>query len=288
MAKYLKPEHPAFYRLRVLAAESISPGFVRVTLGGDSLSTFRYMGYDHWFRLFLPQPGQTEPRIPSATSLLWYAQYLTFSKDTKPVVRNYTIRNFRSAGHGVHGDGPEMDVDFVVHGSGARGTTHENGTEHDGHAGPASAWAQKAAPGDRVAIFDEGRIYNPSTEASWQLVVGDESAAPAVLGILRSSPEDLRAVAFIEVASEADIQPQEVPPGVALHWVVRPHPHAKPGDAALAAVQKAELPERAPFVYVAGEQGLATGLRRYLVNDRAVPKSNISFTGYWKFGKAAP
>lgn len=277
MAKYLKPERPAFYRLHVLAADRVSPGFVRITLGGDSLTTFRYMGYDHWFRLFLPQPGQREPRIPSTTSTLWYAQYLTFSKDTKPVVRNYTVRNFRPVGEGKFSEGAEMDVDFVVHGG-----------EHGGRAGPASSWAAHAVPGDRVAILDEGRIYNPDTNPSWQLLVGDESAAPAILGILRSSPEDLRAVVFIEVPTEADVQDHHVPPGVELTWIVRPSPHTKPGDAALAAVQKAALPDSTPFVYVAGEQGLATGLRRYLVSHRAVPKSAICFTGYWKFGKAAP
>ncbi|MDV8021833.1 siderophore-interacting protein [Rhodococcus sp. IEGM 1330] len=202
--------------------------------------------------------------------------YLTFSKDTKPVVRNYTVRDFRPVGQGRYSEGAEMDVDFVVHGA-----------EHGGQAGPASSWAAHAVPGKRVAILDEGRIYNPDTNASWHLLVGDESAAPAILGILRSSPADLRAVVFLEVPTEADVQHQDVPPGVELNWIVRPNPHAKPGDAALAAVQKAELPGGIPFVYVAGEQGLATGLRRYLVNDRAVPKSSICFTGYWKFGKAA-
>ncbi|MEK8070228.1 siderophore-interacting protein [Rhodococcoides navarretei] len=280
MSKYLKPENPAFYRLTVLGSDRISPSFIRVTLGGDSLSNFRYMGYDHWFRLFLPQPGQDEPRIPSATSMLWYAQYLTFSKDTKPVVRNYTISRYRAAGQGTYGDGPELDVDFVVHGSGAGGAP--------GHSGPASAWATRAVPGDRVAIFDEGRIYTFDGRSSWQLLVGDESAAPAILGILRSSPEDVRVRAFIEVPTEADIQKPNMHAGVELNWIVRPTPLAKPGDAALAAVQKAELPDGVPFVYVAGEQGLATGLRRYLVNERSVPKSQICFTGYWKFGKAAP
>ncbi|MDZ7912892.1 MAG: siderophore-interacting protein [Rhodococcus sp. (in: high G+C Gram-positive bacteria)] len=288
MAKFLKPEHPAFYRLHVLSAAQSSPSFIRVTLGGDALSTFRYMGHDHWFRLFLPRPGQPEPRIPTATSKLWYAQYLTFSKDTKPVVRNYTVRDFRAAGEGLYGDGPELDVDFVVHGSGAGGTTQKNGAEHGGHAGPASTWARQAVPGNRVAILDEGRIYNPDPNASWQLLVGDESAAPAILGIVRFLPDDARAVVFIEVPTEADIQKQLLPAGVEIEWIVRPNAHAKPGDAALAAVQKTDLPDGDPFVYVAGEQGLATGLRRYLVNDRAVPKSSICFTGYWKFGKAAP
>ena len=276
MAKYLKPENPRFYRLTVLASDRISPNFVRVTLGGDSLTNFTYMGYDHWFRLFLPQPGQDEPRIPSATSMLWYAQYLAFSKDTKPVVRNYTISQFRAAGQGTHGEGAELDVDFVVHGD-----------EHGGRAGPASSWATRAVPGDRVAILDEGRIYNPDGHATWQLLVGDESAVPAVLGILRSSAENVRTTAFLEVPTDADVQQQDLPSVVDLHWIVRSDPLAKPGAAALAAVQQADLPDEAPFVYVAGDQGLASGLRRYLVNEHSVPKSQICFTGYWKFGKAA-
>lgn len=283
MSKYIKPDKPAFYRLTVLGSDRLSPSFIRVTLGGESLSNFRFMGYDHWFRLFLPQPGQDEPRIPSATSMLWYAQYLAFSKDTKPVVRNYTISQYRAPGQGKHGDGAELDVDFVVHGSGAGETSHSGEAS-----GPASTWALRAAPGDRVAILDEGRIYSFERQSTWQLLVGDESAAPAVLGIVRSAPEDARVKAFIEVPTEADIQKQDTHAGVEIEWIVRPDPLAKPGEAALAAVQKAELPDGDPFVYVAGEQALAAGLRKYLVNERSVPKSQICFTGYWKFGKAAP
>jgi NADPH-dependent ferric siderophore reductase len=34
--------------------------------------------------------------------------------------------------------------------------------------------------------------------------------------------------------------------------------------------------------FAAGESKLATGARRHLVNDRGVPKSNITFCGYWR------
>nr|WP_314145785.1 siderophore-interacting protein [uncultured Rhodococcus sp.] len=105
-------------------------------------------------------------------------------------------------------------MDFVVHGSGAGGAP--------GHSGPASAWAARAVPGDRVAIFDEGRIYTFDGRPSWQLLVGDESAAPAILGILRSSPEDVRVRAFVEVPTEADIQKQNMHAGVELNWIVQP------------------------------------------------------------------
>ncbi|MDJ0113960.1 siderophore-interacting protein, partial [Rhodococcus erythropolis] len=99
------------------------------------------------------------------------------SKDTRPVVRNYTIRAYRAAGTGLFGETTEIDIDFAYHGD----------------IGPASAWADTASTGDNVALLDEGCIYNPTPEAKWQLLVGDESALPAIIGILETAPADLRA-----------------------------------------------------------------------------------------------
>jgi hypothetical protein len=52
-------------------------------------------------------------------------------------------------------DGPELDVDFVLHGSAA-----------DGTAGPAAVWARNCARGDAVAVLDEGIGFNPAPTAS--------------------------------------------------------------------------------------------------------------------------
>src|SRR3546814_12407208 len=75
------------------------------------------------------------------------------AKDTRPVVRNYTIRAYRAAGSGLFGESTEIDIDFAYHGD----------------IGPASAWADTASTGDNVALLDEGCIYNPTPEAKWQL-----------------------------------------------------------------------------------------------------------------------
>ncbi len=56
---------------------------------------------------------------------------------------------------------------------------------------------------------------------------------------------------------------------------------------ALNTVKQAELPAGPSYTFVAGESELTTALRRHLVNERRIPKSNISFTGYWRFGHAA-
>jgi NADPH-dependent ferric siderophore reductase len=41
-------------------------------------------------------------------------------------------------------------------------------------------------------------------------------------------------------------------------------------------------PESPVNAFAAGESKLATGARRHLVNDRRVPKANITFCGYWR------
>ncbi|MCP2170136.1 SIP domain-containing protein [Goodfellowiella coeruleoviolacea] len=52
---------------------------------------------------------------------------------------------------------------------------------------------------------------------------------------------------------------------------------------------KVRTPEsRRMITWVAGEAKLATGLRRHLVNDRGVPKSDIAFFGYWRHGRSSP
>ncbi|MGC0365403.1 NADPH-dependent ferric siderophore reductase [Rhodococcus sp. 27YEA15] len=270
-AKYVKPASRTIVEAEVVASKRISPGFVRVTIAGEQLSSVAPMGADHWFRFFFPQAGQTELRLPSAASNLWYAQWLMMSKDTRPVVRNYTIRAYRPAGSGLFGDRTEIDIDFA----------------HHGDSGPASAWANAATEGGRVALLDEGRIYNPTPDATWQLLVGDESALPAVIGILESAPADLRAEVFLEIAHDDDKQDVPESAGVNVHWLVRTDADAVPGVLALETVRAAELPTGTSYTFVAGEQALTTGLRRHLVNDRQFAKSNITFTGFWRHGHAA-
>src|SRR5699024_4804718 len=59
-----------------------------------------------------------------------------------------------------------------------------------------------------------------------------------------------------------------------------------PGTAALPALAEIDVRPQDLQVFAVGESGLATGARRYLVRHRDVPKSQITFSGYWK--TAAP
>jgi NADPH-dependent ferric siderophore reductase len=78
-------------------------------------------------------------------------------------------------------DGPELDVDFVLHGSAA-----------DGTAGPAAVWARNCARGDAVAVLDEGIGFNPAPGREHFLLVAGETGLPAIAGL--RLPESLTAV----------------------------------------------------------------------------------------------
>ncbi|MEU8659926.1 siderophore-interacting protein [Actinoplanes philippinensis] len=264
--KIRKPVDPHVLLLEVTGSERISPNIVRVTFGGEGLAKFTPLGFDQWFRLFLPRPGQDTLKLPTRASGLWYAQYLATARPKRPFVRNYTVRAYRPDG---------LDVDFVVH------------VDAAGHSGPASAFALAAKPGDRAGLLDQGVGYNPRADHDWTLLVADETGLPAVAGICESLPGGAAGVAVVEVPSLADRQEFRVPAGVDLRWVAREEPGGVPGQLALATLRAAQLPSGPVWAHLVGESALVTGGRRHLVEERAVPKGNIDFIGYWRHGHAA-
>jgi NADPH-dependent ferric siderophore reductase len=272
-----KAVDPHVVMAEVVNTKRITPNMMRVTLGGDELAQFTPVGYDQWFRLFLPRAGQDMLRLPTRTSGLWYAEYLATPKARRPWVRNYTIRAARPDLH-------EVDVDFVLHGG-------DDPAAPEAHvSGPGAGFAEAADRGMRVGVLDQGVAYNPRHAHDWTLLVADESGLPAVAGICESLPEDARGVAVVEVPTAADKQEFRTPAGVELRWVVRSAPHDVPGQAALAELCGLELSGFGPQVYAfaAGESSLATGARRHLVTERGVPRTHVDFVGYWRHGRSSP
>ncbi|MBD8080770.1 siderophore-interacting protein [Cellulosimicrobium arenosum] len=270
----VKPADAHVLTLDVVGSKRVTPSMVRVTLGGEGMEHFAPMGFDQWFRLFLPRPDQDSLRLPTRSSGMWYVQYRATPKAQRPFVRNYTVRAVRPDLH-------ELDVDFVVHGD----------------TGPASSFALSARPGDRVGLLDQGIGYNPRAPHDWTLLVADETGLPAVAGICESLPDDARGLALVEIPEDGDAQEFRVPAGVELRWIPRhgagrstaaePGHEAVPGGLALDAVRSADLPSGEVYAYAVGESGLVTGVRRHLVAERGVPKGNIDFVGYWRHGVAA-
>ncbi|SEC24027.1 siderophore-interacting protein [Microbacterium hydrocarbonoxydans] len=274
-SKLVKPESSELIHLSVIRTERLSEHWMRVTLGGGEIEKFRPMGFDQWFRLFLPIGGDAGlDRVPAkANKMFGYLKFLRIPDGERPVMRNYSVRAYRPA---IAGSGAEIDVDFVLHGTAA-----------DGTAGPASRWAETCAPGEHVLIIDEGLTFNPQRGIDRVVLVGDETALPAIASICASLPADATGMAIVEVPSDEDALEFPHPVGIEVVWIVRPESVA-PGALALARLAETALPE-APFhAYAAGEQSLAAGVRKHLVGERGVDKNAVSFCGYWKIGASSP
>lgn len=254
-------------RTTVVRRELVTPHMVRVTFGGGDLDSFEFQGFDQWFRLAVPTHagGDRFDNLPSNFGIGGYLKYLTLPSGTRPVIRNYTVRAFRP-------ESLELDVDFVVHGT-------------EGVAGPWAATVEPGTSGAEVAFIDQGRGWKPVPHDE-VLLVADESGLPAVAGILRDLPRATRGHAVIEVFDLADRQPTDAPDGVEVHWVQR-DPSTNPGTVALPTLRDLTFPTERTYAFAVGESAVATGARRHLVNERGVPKQNVTFCGYWKLGKAA-
>ncbi|MBN9176708.1 MAG: siderophore-interacting protein [Microbacterium sp.] len=269
------PTSQELLRLEVLRTERLSPHWMRITLGGGDIARFTALGYDQWFRLFLPHSGdggdEGLERIPAkANKIFGYLKYLRIPDGVRPVMRNYTVRAHRVVGES---GGPEIDVDFVLHGSGPT-------------AGPASRWADAAAPGESVVIIDEGLRFNPARGVENLLLVADETGAPAVAGICASLPSSATGIALVEAPSAEDVLPFDAPAGIEVRWLVRDAAQ-KPGSLALAELEKLPAPASDTHAFIVGEQSLPTAGRRHLV-AQGLGKDQISFIGYWRVGAASP
>jgi NADPH-dependent ferric siderophore reductase len=273
--RLVKPGPQGLVHLQVLRTERLAPHWLRVTLGGAEIDRFRPMGYDQWFRLFLPLGGDEGlDRLPAkANKMFGYLKYLRIPDGVRPVMRNYTVRAYRPA---TADTGAEIDVDFVLHGSAAEGT-----------AGPASRWAESCRAGESVVIIDEGLTFNPERGTDRVVLVADETGLPAIAGICASLPSHATGLAIVEVPSAQDALDFPHPVGITVRWIERDH-DATPGTLALQALRDASLPDAAFHAYVVGEQALATEGRRHLVGERGVSKDHVSFCGYWRVGVASP
>ncbi|TQL02174.1 siderophore-interacting protein [Cellulomonas sp. SLBN-39] len=263
----VKPETSRSLTLEVLRTTRVSPAFARVTLGGGDVEHFRPLGFDQWFRLFLPVSADSLDHVPDRLDTFTYLRHLMTSSTSRPVIRSYTVRAYRPDGP----SGPEIDVDLVLHGS-----------AEDGTAGPAATWASTCRAGDHVAIIDEGILFVPPAGTTHVTLVADETALPAVAGVLASLDADAVGTAVVEVPHADDRQDLDAPVGVDVRWLVRGDDPRPPGSLALDHVRASTTaPGPTWYGWAAGESTLATGARRHWVSTGA-SRDQITFCGYWK------
>ncbi|MEC4016658.1 siderophore-interacting protein [Streptomyces sp. H27-D2] len=249
---------PQLNRAQVVRTEQLTPHMVRVVLGGGNLADFGAGDCtDHYIKLLFLKDGVDYPE-----PLDMEAVRRDMPRDQWPVTRTYTVRSWDPKTR-------ELAVDFVVHGD-------------SGLAGP---WAAGVKPGAEVLFLGPGGEYAPRADADWHLLVGDESALPAIAAALERLSENLSEApvrVFIEVAGQQERQALTVPAGAEIVWLHRDGSQA--GDSLVSAVRAMPLPPGRVQAFVHGEAGFVKELRRWLRVEREVPRERLSISGYWRRG----
>jgi len=240
-------------RLAVLRKEQLTPHMIRIVAGGEGLRDFRPNEFtDAYVKVIFKVPGVA---YPEPFDLNRIREELP--REHAPRLRTYTVRSYDEAAG-------ELVLDFVVHGD-------------EGLAGP---WAQRAEPGDELLLAGPGGAYAPNAGAGWHLLVGDESALPAVAAALEALPAGVPAQVFLLVADQAEHQPLATKADAQITWLHR----AESADLA-AAVKALPWPGDDVHAFVHGEAGFVRELRKYLFAERGVAKDAVSLSGYWREGK---
>ncbi|WP_330268067.1 siderophore-interacting protein [Streptomyces griseorubiginosus] len=246
-----KPRKP--HSAQVVRTERLTPHMQRVVLGGDGLAGFAAdTCTDHYVKILFAADGVTYPEPFDMERIRE-----EFPREQWPVTRTYTVRHW-DAEH------RELTLDFVIHGD-------------EGLAGP---WAVRVQPGETVRFMGPGGAYAPNPDADWHLLVGDESALPAIARSLESLPDGARAHAFIEVAGPEE--EQKIDSDVEVVWL---HRGSRPvGELLVEAVRALEFPEGRLCAFVHGEAHFVKQLRHLLRVEREIPREDLSISGYWRLG----
>ena len=242
-------------RTIVESVERLTPGMIRVVVGGEDLADFGAGDFtDHYVKLQLPVPGAPYD-LDDGLEAIRDAH----PRELWPRTRTYSVRDWDAAGR-------RLTIDFVVHGD-------------SGVAGP---WAASARPGDVLRLQGPGGAYAPDPGADWHLLAGDASVLPAIGASLGRIGAGVPVFVVAEVDGPEEELPLASPGDLRLTWVHRSREPGEEPDLLADAVRELELPSGRGQAFVHGEASSVRALRRHLLVERELPAEALSASGYWK------
>ncbi|WP_442112491.1 siderophore-interacting protein [Pseudomonas sp. NUPR-001] len=230
-------------RLEVLRVTELTPRMRRITLGGPQLQGFTSVGSDDHIKLLFACSAEEQAALDN----------LDFSRDgVRPTMREYTPRRIDLAAG-------ELDIDFVLHGD-----------------GPASTWAAQAAVGQVLNIAGpRSSMVVPDIFDSYVLI-GDETAIPAIARRLEELPGSRKVLAVIEIEDAQEQQPLHSQAQLEVIWVQRHQQHL------LNVVKGLTLPEGRLYAWVALEKALTRATKRLLIDEKGLKEEQIKAAAYWR------
>jgi NADPH-dependent ferric siderophore reductase len=178
----------------------------------------------------------------------------------QPPMRDFTPRRFDPSAH-------ELAIDFAIH-----------------EVGVATNWARSAAPGQSLSVGGPRGSFIIPKDIGCHLLIGDESALPAIGRRLEELPAGTQAIVIAEIDSEAERLVFTSKATVELRWVYRRGAAAGTSAAILGALRMVTLPTAGVFAWAAAESKVARAIRQHLLTERRLDKRWVKAAGYWQHG----
>lgn len=274
------------FTAEVVSNKLIAPHVREITFYAPELASFGITGPDEFFGLLMPQHGQDYTPIPPQATANIRSHVASLPSATRPDLRWYTIRHLNWRDN-------TLSTQIVTHGV-------DNVADAKG---PGLRWVLSATPGDKVGIVAANGLwhrpsYAPFNHAEPQLLVGDATSAPSILGILEFldefHPAELAQTHVVLVSeSSADHSPEF------LNWRSRVASmdvvyagYSDHVDALLQCLTCKLRVERKfdgiRYVYACCESALAKQARRFAKEELGLAPKNIFWSPFWIQGRARP
>jgi len=245
-----------FRALTVASVQDLTPAYRRIVLEGPDLDGFVSLGFDDHVKIFPVAEGQA-PVLPTLGT-----DGPVFP-EPRPTARDYTPRAYDAAAR-------RLTLDFVT-----------------GHGGPATEWAMAARPGFILGVGGPRGSFIVPTAFADHVLIGDETALPAIARRLEELPADVRAHVVVEVADADSIWTFDSAAEVSVTWAVRDGAPRGRAETLLTSVDTAlsGVDPKDAYVWIAAESAVAKSLRTRVLALGFSAKA-MKAAGYWRLGDA--
>ncbi|WP_250518377.1 siderophore-interacting protein [Caballeronia sp. ATUFL_M1_KS5A] len=165
-------------------------------------------------------------------------------------------RDFTPRRH--HAESRQLTIEFSMHGDGF-----------------ASNWAASARMGQRAIIAGPRSSVIVPPEYDWYLLIGDDTALPAISRRLEELPHDAIAMVIVEMESRADRRQFRSRALYNVTWT-------SSGEELLAAVKALNLPSGRGYAWCAAESAISAAAYDVLVNEKGHDRESLRASSYWR------